>query len=162
MTDLHRRDIHASKTRGPDAQEQVRHFLSQQEASCSTSEIRTKGADSVEDVAAHGHIRAERHFALLFEDEGRGAMILDRDRSPEIAAIEVEPARRLGLPNRADRAPGIDQRCVEPRQRSGRRIEPAVRDPDIVVCERDDLAFTEGSEVRARSTLSTLADRATG
>ena len=85
-------------------------------------------------------------------------MILDRDRSPEIAAIEVEPARRLGLPNRADRAPGIDQRCVEPRKRSGRRIEPAVRDPDVVVCECDDFAFgrLDPGVQRARSTLPGL------
>ena len=139
MVDLHRRDIHAAKTRGADAQQQFRHFLSEHEPPAARPRSARKPPTRVEHVAPHGHVGAERHLALLFVDERRGAVVLDRDRSPEIAAVEVEPRAAARFP----RSGGPDRRY--------RRATCRTRESGAIAASSQPSATRTSSSVNART-----------
>ena len=86
-------------------------------------------------LAPSGTLRA------LFVDERVGAVILDRDRAPQIAACQIEPRAaaalpRSGAPVRRRRRP--TDRCCEQRSHGG--IEPARPHPHVIVGEREHCA----------------------
>jgi hypothetical protein len=83
---LHGRNVQAAKPRGARADEQLGHFLSEQQPSVRPSEVGVERSGGGEEFALRRHVRAERDLARLLVDEGAIAVILDRDRRPRCQA----------------------------------------------------------------------------
>jgi hypothetical protein len=98
VADAHCRDIQSARTGGASPPEQFREFLAEKDATLRSTERRQESADACEEVATKRNVGTKRHPLPLFEDEGVGSIIHDRDRSPQVARPVGKPRWRRRFP----------------------------------------------------------------
>src|SRR5688572_30636669 len=118
------------------AGQELRLLLTEQRAAA-TAELRMKAADARDERAPDRHIHTQWHFAAFLEDERIVAVVQDRKRSPEVAAMLVEPRRWNAGPQRTDGTAGVVDRLVL-LECTACTLEPVSLDDDVIGSERDD------------------------
>ncbi len=158
MTEGHRRLISPAEPCCAHAHQQLRDFLPQNHPAGAAPEVGAKPARLCEHGASHGHVGAERHLAAFLVDEPPIAVVLDRDRAPQIAAGQLQPRRWRNLPDRSDRTAGVADGGIAARQFVAGGIQPPGSDQDVVIGECDDLASggLDTGIQRARASLPRL------
>ena len=156
MVHTHRRNVASAQTCGARPHQQLGHLLAHDERTGAAAQVGAKPADPIEQRASRRHVRAERHLPRLVVVEGLSAVILDGDCSPQIAAGEIQPLGRVGLPDRRNRAADIVDACVRRvEQRRARSLQPALIHADVIVRHGDDLAL-RGADAGVQRVGSTL------
>src|SRR5688572_21605274 len=138
VRESHFGDVAPPDTLCPCAGQKLRLLLAEQRAAA-PAQLGMKATDARDERAPDRQIHTQRDLATVLEDERVVTVVQDGERSPEVAAMLVEPRRWRAGPQRTDGPACVVDRLVLLESMAG-TLEPIRLDDDVIVSESNDVA----------------------